>query len=249
MSRKNRLAAVGLAAGLLGGGAAGIALTSPGIASGQTDESTPDSAAGSTTTEPGSGPTTDPAERHGQFLEDTLAPLVEDGTITQAQADAVIKAIEDARPEGGGRHFFMGRGPFGDVFSAAAEAIGVDVDDLRSALRDGQTIAEIAAEHDVEVGTVVDAMVAAMKADLDEAVANERLTQEQADGILADAEERLTALVNGEGPKFEGRPRFEHRFGGPGMFGGGEQGSDDSGSGDSGTDTEGSDAETSSLTF
>jgi hypothetical protein len=247
MSTKNRLAAVGLAAGLLGGGAAGIALTSPGTALGQTDESTPDSSAGSTTTEPDSGATADPEEGRGQFLEDTLAPLVEDGTITQEQADAVIAAIKAARPEGGLRHHFMGRGVFGDVFSAAAEAIGVDVEDLRSALRDGQTIAEIAEEHGVEVDAVVDAMVAATKTALDEAVQNERITQEQADEMLANAEERLTALVNGEGPMFDG-PRFEHRFGGPGMPGDGDNGTDEGGSSDSGSD-DGADAEPSNATI
>jgi hypothetical protein len=247
MGTKNRLAAVGLAAGLLGGGAAGLALTTPGIASGQSGESTPDSSSGTTTTEP-DGTAPEREARRGQFLEDTLAPLVEDGTITQEQADAVIAAIEAARPERG--HFFLhGPGRFGDVFSAAAEAIGVEVDDLRRALRGGQTIAEVAAEHDVEVSAVVDAMVAAMKADLDEAVENGRLTQEQADEVLAGAEERLTALANGEGPRFgDGGPRLGHRFGGPGPFFD-EDGEGDSNDGGSSDSESGNDAEPSSISI
>src|SRR3954463_5358063 len=146
MPSKNRLAIVGLAAGLIGGGAAGIALTSPGIASGQsssTDSTT------STTTSDGTGAGTKAAgDEHGNFLDDALAPLVKNGTITQSQADAVKQAIEDARPDRphgpGFRAFGEGHGPFGDVFGAAAKAIGVSVDDLRAALRDGKSIADIA---------------------------------------------------------------------------------------------------------
>jgi hypothetical protein len=216
MSKKNRLAVVGLAAGLLGGGAAGIALTSPGTASGQTAETQPDSTTGD--------------EARGQsFLEDTLAPLVEDGTITQAQADAVIAAIEEARPERGFRHGpggpFFGRGPLGDIFGAAAEEIGISKDDLWAAVRDGQTIAEIARANDVEPSAVVDAMVAAVKDDLDQAVENERLTQEEADEMLANAREHFGELVNGE------LPRFGH-----GPFGPREEESGESG--DSSTENE-----------
>jgi hypothetical protein len=206
MAGKNRLAIVGLAAGLLGGGAAGIALTSPGTASGQTasTESTP-----STTAKDGagSGPAAN-TDKH-DFLDHALAPLVKDGTITQSQADAVKKAIEDARPDHpmrgpGSRMFGAGRGPFGDVFGAAAKAIGVSVDDLRAALRDGKSIADIAKDKNVAVSDVVDAMVAAVKADLDQAVKDGHLTQAEADQHLSDLRDRLTQMVNGELPKFDG---------------------------------------------
>jgi hypothetical protein len=218
MARKNRLAIVGLAAGLIGGGVAGIALTSPGIASGQ---STSSDSTTSTTTKDGTN-----AEKpdRGHFLDDALAPLVENGTITQAQADAVKKAIEDARPDRGdfgpdvhGR-FGGGHGPFGDVFGAAAKAIGVSVDDLRAALRDGKSIADLAKDHNVAVNDVVDAMVAAVKADLDQAVKDGHLSQSEADQHLADVRDRLNAMVNGELPKFGGeRGHFFH--GGPGAPG------------------------------
>jgi hypothetical protein len=206
MLRKNRLAVFGLTAGLLGGGAAGVALTSPGVAHGEGSSS--DASNPTTTRSP---------ERAGDaFLKDTLAPLVDDGTITQAQADAVIKAIEAARPEGGWRggppgSFGRERGAFKDVFGAAADKLGVSAEDLRAALRDGKTIADVAKSKDVAVSDVVDAMVAAVKTDLAQAVKDGRLSQADADQHLSDVRARITALVNGDAPRFEHRRQWPGR--------------------------------------
>ncbi len=98
------------------------------------------------------------------------------------------------------------RGPHGrgKHLEVAAEAIGIEVDALREALQNGQTIAEVAQANGIEVQTVVDALVADATARLDEAVANGRLTQEEADARKVELEERITARVNGERP--EGAP-------------------------------------------
>ena len=103
-------------------------------------------------------------------------------------------------PRGGGKHL-----------EVAAQAIGIEVDALREALGNGQTIAEVAQANGVEVQAVVDALVADATARLDEAVANGRLTQEEADERKAELPERITARVNGERPEGapEGPPRFE----------------------------------------
>jgi 3-hydroxyacyl-CoA dehydrogenase len=202
MATKNRLAIVGLAAGLLGGGAAGIALTTPGVAQGQA----------STTTTTTKDSTSSKAANEGResFLQRTLAPLVKKGTITQAQADAVIKAIDDAQPSrafgghGPGRAGEL-RGAFGDVFGAAAKKLGISTDALRSALRSGKSIADVAKEKKVAPAAVVDAIVAAIKADLDQAVKDGKLTKAQADRHLTEVRSRITALVNGQGPRFGGR--------------------------------------------
>ena len=185
--RKNRLAAYGLAAGLLGGGVAGIAFGAPGFAGAQTA----DSAATAT------APT---ADRH-QSLSDTLAPLVSNGTITQAQADAVIAALEAARPahdHRGGPGGGPGRGP-GNL-EAAAGALGVTADELRTALQGGQSLAEVAQSKGIDVEQVVSALVAELKAHLDEEVASGEHTQAEADQKLAGATERIRAFVNGEAP-------------------------------------------------
>jgi hypothetical protein len=107
-----------------------------------------------------------------------------------------------------------------DSLDAAAGAIGVSTSELVSALRDGRTIAEVAEAHDVPVAEVVDAIVEAEQDRLDELVAAGRLTQEQADALSADLEERATDLVNGDLAPF---PLVEPGFGagviGPGPFG------------------------------
>jgi polyhydroxyalkanoate synthesis regulator phasin len=136
----------------------------------------------------------------GGWVEDTLSELVEDGTLTQDQADAVADALNEARPERpSGPHGPWLRGAFAfgpSMLSEAAEAIGIDEDELLDALRDGETIAELAEENGVEPRAVIDALVAAVKERLDEAVADGDIDQETADERLADAEERVTEFVN-----------------------------------------------------
>ncbi|MET0903626.1 MAG: hypothetical protein ABWZ52_10335, partial [Acidimicrobiales bacterium] len=92
-----------------------------------------------------------------------------------------------------------GRGHFGAGLDAAAEAIGITSEELRAALRDGSTIAELAETNGVEVQTVIDALVADAGAAIDQAMANGRLTEERAAEIKANLPERFEAMVNGEG--------------------------------------------------
>ena len=104
---------------------------------------------------------------------------------------------ERGGPGAGGFHGGRpgGRGP---GLNAAAEAIGISGDDLRTAVRGGDTIAEVAAANDVDAQTVIDAMVAEANAHLDAAVADGELTEAEAAQRQADLGERITALVNGE---------------------------------------------------
>jgi hypothetical protein len=137
---------------------------------------------------------------------------VADNTISQAQADAVIAALEAARPAKG-RH---GHGPGGKGFrggpgrlDAAATAIGITVDELRTALRDGKSLADVAKDKGVDPEKVVSALVAELKAHLDQEVASGRRTQAEVDQKLAGATERIRAFVNGEA----GKGWFGHRKG------------------------------------
>ena len=195
---RKQLAIVGLGAGLLGGGAAGLAFTGgTGLASAQTETTAPTPADSSTTTD------TAPNDRPDRSakLTEALAPLVSDGTLTQAQADKVVETLNAAGPLGGG-HGRGGRG--GPGLEAAATALGLTADELRTELQDGSTIAEVASEKGVDLTTVTDAMLAEKKERLAEAVASGKITQEDADERLANAPERITAHVNGEIPERRG---------------------------------------------
>jgi hypothetical protein len=97
----------------------------------------------------------------------------------------------------GGHGGLRGRGPVGD---AVAEALGITEDELREAMQDGATIAEIAAANDVEVQAVIDALVTEATAHIDEEVAEGDLSEDDAADRKADLEERITAMVNGDRP-------------------------------------------------
>jgi polyhydroxyalkanoate synthesis regulator phasin len=145
----------------------------------------------------------------GGWVTDALDELVDDGTLTQAQADAVADALDEARPErqpGRVGPGWAGKFLFGpSLLSDAADAIGVDEDELLDALREGETIADLAEENDVDPQTVIDALVATVQERLDGAVADGDIEQDAADERLADATERITEFVN-EG--FELRERL-----------------------------------------
>jgi hypothetical protein len=96
---------------------------------------------------------------------------------------------------------------------AAASYLGMSEEELRTALGEGQTLAEIAEARGKPVDGLIDTLVAAATEDLDEAVADGRLTEEQKAEILSNLEERITARVNGE----RGRGPGWRRFGPPPM--------------------------------
>ena len=141
-------------------------------------------------------------EAPGGWVADALSELVTAGTLTQAQADAVAEALEAARPErpfGGGKHWRGGPGGlgFGRIgLDAAAEVIGIEEDDLRDALRDGTTLAELAEQNGVAVQAVIDALVAEANERIDNLVEEGRLDADEAAERLAETTERITTLVN-----------------------------------------------------
>jgi hypothetical protein len=95
------------------------------------------------------------------------------------------------------------------------------VDELRKALADGQTVAELAQAQDVALEDVADALVAAHAERLQQAVEDGRLTQEEADEKLVEMETNiLDRLESGEFGGLGG----PGKCGGPGGMGGGPRG-------------------------
>ena len=117
-------------------------------------------------------------------------------------------APDDATPpEGAG---CMGHhGPGLDVL---AEAIGIDEADLRAALEDGQTPAEVAEDNGVSREDLVAALVKDINAHIDQAVEDGEVTEAEADERRADVEDHANDIVDGVRP--EGL-----RPGGPGLPG------------------------------
>ncbi len=166
---RKKIAATAMGAALLAGGGLGTALLAPTTAT----------AASSSSSSSSSSTKTD-AQR-GAWMTAALKKLVNAGTITQAQADAVAKALESARPEGGPGHHG------GPGLTVAAKAIGISEAELRTAVQSGQTIADVARAKSVDVTTVIDAIVSEMNSHLADAVSNGKLTQAQADEMKSKA--------------------------------------------------------------
>lgn len=138
--------------------------------------------------------------RPGAVLERALDGLVADGTLTQAQGDAVLAAVEAQVDET--------RGAWQDrreeTLQVAADAIGISVDDLRAALQNGSSIAEVAEQNGVTAEAVVDALVTHAEAEIEEAVANGRIDGQRAADIKERLREMLEKLVARERPAREG---------------------------------------------
>ena len=144
------------------------------------------------------------AEANGVEVQTVIDAMVAAGTKRLEAAidslpDRVAEAVQhEGLPDWGpGGH---GRGHFGAGLDAAAKAIGIDSEELRSAIQDGSTIAEVADANGVDVQTVIDALVKEAETHLDEAVANGRLTEDQAAAIKANLPDRIDALVHRSGP-------------------------------------------------
>ena len=147
-----------------------------------------------------------------------LAQAVTDGKLTKAQADekaadleARITDLVNRTPPADGerrRGPGPGHGPGHAMkanLDAAATALGLTTEELRTELRAGKSLATIAGEQGVEVGKVVSALVADAKARLAQAVTDGTLTQAEADEKAADLEARITDLVNRVGRAHDGR--------------------------------------------
>jgi hypothetical protein len=230
---RKQLATVGLAAGLVAGGAGVMAIAVPAISGAQE----------STTTIPSTEEGTDTTTKADRLAE-ALQPLIDDGTLTQEQADAVIARLQEAMPRGlGGPGGRGGHGPgiLHKGLDTAADALGITEEELRTALQDGQSIADVASERGVDVQGVIDALVADAQARLAEEVAEGDITQEQADERLSRLTEAVTAMVNGERPAMPEGPG--------GRFRGGARGDDGSGTTEDGAteDTTPSSFQTSGL--
>ncbi|MEI7619543.1 MAG: hypothetical protein WCK14_13080 [Actinomycetota bacterium] len=185
---QKRLAIAGMTGALLIGAGTGVVLNLPAGAGASgasvVAATTPSVPADPTAPAVGDG---DGHGGHAAMLNDSLSKLVTDGTITQAQADAITAALEANRPagmpdggQGGpgmGRHHRMGGAGMGGPgkggpgmgrgrgagLEAAATALGITADELRTELQSGKTIADVATAKGVNVQTVIDALVAEAK--------------------------------------------------------------------------------------
>lgn len=138
-------------------------------------------------------------------LEEALAARIDaavaTGELTQEQADAMTERLEEGGlPLFGGDHGLRGGMHFAGGLEAAASYLGVTEAELREALRGGDTLADVATSAGKTVDGLKQAMIDAATADLEQAVTDGKLTEEQKQRILEELPERIDDIVNGTLP-------------------------------------------------
>jgi hypothetical protein len=166
-------------------------------------------------------------DRRATAIREALKGLVDDKTLTADQADKVADTLGKSGrggPDGAGgpgRGWRGGGGLLGvegpQADEAAAKVLGMSVDDLRAALKDGDTtLAELAKKQGKDVDTLVAALVTVAKDRIADGVKAGRITQDTATKMEKTLEQRVRTVVqNGRpapGPLGGGRMHF----GGPG---------------------------------
>ena len=120
--------------------------------------------------------------------------------MTEAQGTAMKERIAagEVPSSGSGRAAAGTAIAASSTSTAAATYLGVTEDSLRTSLRSGDTLAEVAKAKGKTSAGLVTALVTAAKADLDEKVAAGKLTAERRTSILADLSDRIEDCVAGE---------------------------------------------------
>jgi hypothetical protein len=135
-------------------------------------------------------------------LQTVLAGLVTKGTITQAQADAILQAVKDAeptpapkavRPTGPNAMSFIG-----DLTKAASDYLGMDIKALSTQLRAGKSVADIAngLGDGRNAQGLIGILTNAANGKVDQAVSANKLTADQAVTLKAKIATEITSFVN-----------------------------------------------------
>ena len=149
-----------------------------------------------------------------QALKNRVDAAVKDGRLTKQMGEAMKKRID-----AGGVPLF-GVGPrfdrehgrgffFHGKLEAAATYLGMSEEQLRDALSNRKTLAQVARDRGKSVDGLVDAMLANMQQKLDAAVKAGRLTDAERNEMVTGLKKRITNLVNGRFPMPPG-PGFHH---------------------------------------
>ena len=132
------------------------------------------------------------AHHHGGYSGDkvtsVLSGLVTKGTITQSQADAITKAMTDARDNSRAQHKIERA----ERTKVITDALGIDEATLKSKLQAGESLAKIAG---VKKDSLIAALVAFETKKIDAAVTAGKLSTERAATLKASLRDRITAMV------------------------------------------------------
>lgn len=122
-------------------------------------------------------------------ISSMLSELVSKGTITQSQADAIIKAAEDMR---------VAARSIKDANRTALDSVitstlGISLDKVVSRLKAGETLSTIAGD---KKSALITALAAEINKQIDAALAAGKITADQATAQKGKSVDRVTNMVN-----------------------------------------------------
>lgn len=208
---KQIVAATTAIVAVTGGSLVVASLVPLGIANAQGDTTTTTDSPSTAT----DAPTEATRPERGEAITSVLDALVTDGTLTQAQADAVTDGMAQWRAD----HPMSerGRGPgriFGAKVDAVAELLGLTTQELRTELAaDGATLGSVAGD---QVGEVASLLTNGANTRIDEALAAGKISEETAAELKAAVPDKVQAMLDGTAKMGEGRARGHRGGHGPG---------------------------------
>lgn len=128
-------------------------------------------------------------EKGEKRMSSMLSGLVSNGTITQSQADAIIKAAEGMRAASKS----IKDANRTALDSVITSTLGISLDTLTSRLKAGETLSSIAGD---KKSALITALAAEINKQIDAALAAGKITADQATAQKAKSVERVTNMVN-----------------------------------------------------
>jgi polyhydroxyalkanoate synthesis regulator phasin len=143
-------------------------------------------------------------------VDNQIDAAVKDGKLTQQQADAFKQRVDsgdvplvggfaprlggfrDEHGHRGGRH----GGGFGPAWDVVTTYLGITKDELRTELRSGKSLAQIATAHGKTADGLVQAMLDAVQKRLDAAVKAGKMSATQEQAFLSRLKDFFTRIVN-----------------------------------------------------
>ena len=135
-------------------------------------------------------------------IEAILAALVGEGKLTGVQKDAVLARLKEAVEKeaaekvGAKRPAFHWKGALGDHLKGVATFLGLTERELTAALREGKSLADVAAARGKTRAALITAITTSANAKVDEALAAKKIDAEQAVKAKAEIAKHVESLVD-----------------------------------------------------
>lgn len=148
-----------------------------------------------------------------QLIDEAVAA----GRITPEQAER-LKALEPGEFRGLRKLGHRVAHALANILDAAANALGLTTEEVRQGLADGKSIADLAGEQGKSVDAVKSAMLSELESEIDQAVADGKITAEQGANLKQKLNDRIDDIVNHRGGhkfRLRGGPGFGYGGYGP----------------------------------